>query len=119
MLIVRMVVTAGTAGPVTVITANGSVPGPDFGVPGSGLAISGIWPASAAAEDVVFVFGHEFDLVPGATQVTVGSVTAPLVHVVSESMLLFSVPSAAVSAPVFVITSEGTVNTLVDLLVVP
>jgi hypothetical protein len=119
MLIVRMTVTEGMAGPVTVITPNGSVPGPDFGIPGSGLAISGVWPASAAAEDVVFVFGHAFDLVPGATQVTVGSVTAPLVHVVSDSMLLFSVPSAAVSGPVFVTTPAGTVYTATDLLVVP
>jgi hypothetical protein len=119
MLIVRMTVAGGMAGPVTVITPNGSVSGPQFGVPGTGLALSGIWPASVTAQDIVFVFGHAFDLLPGATRVAVGSVAAPLVHVVSESMLLFSVPTAAVSAPVFVTTPAGTVITAEDLSILP
>jgi hypothetical protein len=117
MLIVRLTVAAGMDGPVTVSTANGSADSPvDFGTPGTGLSINGIWPASAAVGDFVFVFGSGY--VQGMS-VELGSTPVPLVQVVSDEMFIFIVPAGATAGAVTVTTAGDSVTSAEQLLIVP
>lgn len=120
MLIVRMTVQENLTGPVDVLTNNGIANAPvDFGTGASGLQLNGLWPSSAAVGELVFVFGNDFDMAPGATEVRVENTLAGLAQVVDETMIIFSVPSGAMTAPVYVTTPVATAASLNDLQVLP
>jgi hypothetical protein len=117
MLIVRMTVTAGSKGPVTAVTANGTaVSATSFGTPAGGLTIDGIWPASAAPGDFVFVFGSGYG--QGMTVALAGT-PVPLVQVVSGEMFVFVVPAGASTGPVTITTASDSVTSGDQLLILP
>lgn len=102
-MLIAILPAGDTTGSVRVETDHGSTVAPaDFGVPLSGLQISGVWPGSGAhVGDFVFVFGNGFE---PDTQVHIGAITVPLVQIVSTEMLIFVMPEGAVSAPIQVST---------------
>lgn len=104
-LIIAILPSGDTTGPITVTTSAGvATTAPlEFGSPpGSALKINGIWPGEAAVNDIVFVFGENYDPLPAQTQVSVNGVSASLIQVVDQSLLLFFVPAGATTAPVCV-----------------
>lgn len=123
MLIVRVNVTDSLFGPVTVITPTGSADSPtDFGIPTTGVQITGVWPGRVqeGAPVSVFVFGNEFDLTPGATEVYFNGVRQWIVQVVTTDMLIVRItPTAALAGPVMVVTPAGSATSNTDLVVVP
>jgi len=125
MLIVRVTVTSEMiGGPVTVTTSNGSaVSSTNFGDTLPGLQITGVWP-STVTEGVnasVFVFGSEFDLAPGATEVYMNGIRQYFVAVVSPEMLIVRItPTLAMTGPVEVRTpAGGSAFSSTSLVVVP
>lgn len=123
MLIARVTIAPGLFGPVTVKTSAGTaISATDFGIPTTGLQITGIWPGTIT-EGVgisVFVFGSEFDLTPGLTEVYFNGIRQWLVQVVTPDMLIVRVtPTAAMTGPVTVTTPAGSVISSTDLVVVP
>jgi hypothetical protein len=120
MLIVRTVVSESSAGPITVITDNGSANAPvDFGQTISGPEITGFWPLSATTGEMVFVFGNDFDPLPGETEAWVGTIKAGTAQVVDANLMIFLVPPGSVTAPVFVTTAAGTANSETNLVISP
>lgn len=122
-LIVRINVTSSLFGPVTVKTTAGTAVSPtEFGIPTTGLQITGIWP-STITEGIsasVFVFGSEFDLTPGATEVYFNGVRQWLVQVVTPDILIVrTTPTLALSGPVTVTTPLDTVVSSTNLIIVP
>lgn len=109
-MLIAILPAGDTAGPVQVETDHGSAVAPaDFGVPLSGLQISGVWPGSGArVGDFVFVFGAGFG---PDTMVHVGAIPVPLVQIVNTDMLIFVMPDGAVSAPVRVSTLTASAAT--------
>ena len=123
MLIVRAQVNPGLTGPVRVTAQHGQATSPtQFGVPLTGLQITGIWPGTVT-ENVpasVFIFGSEFDPAPGATEVYFNGIRQFIVQVVSPDMLIVRItPTAAMAGPVTVTTPAGTVTSSTSLVVVP
>jgi hypothetical protein len=80
-----------------------------FGGISTGLNIDGFWPGTGTAGTIVFLFGSGFDTVAGGNQVQINGVPVPLVHNVSEDMLLFVVPPDATTGPITVTNSSGTI----------
>ena len=120
MMIMRTIVTESSAGPVAVITDNGSADAPvEFGQHGNGLEITGLWPSRASVGELVFISGNGLDPSPGATEVRVGTTLASYVQVLDANMILFYVPSGSVSAPVYVTTTEGMARSTGQLEVLP
>ena len=123
MLIVRVFITSSLFGPVMVKTSAGTaISATAFGVPITGLQITGVWPGTVT-EGVpvsIFVFGSEFDLIPGATEVYFNGVRQFIVQVVTPDMLIVRItPTPALSGPVTVTTSAGTAVSSTNLVVVP
>ena len=123
MLIARVTVATGLFGPVTVRTTAGTAISPtNFGTTTPGLQITGVWPGTVT-EGVaisVFVFGSEFDLTPGLTEVYFNGLRQWIVQVVTPDMLIVRVtPTAAMSGPVTVTTPAGSVTSSTNLVVVP
>ena len=123
MLIARVTVAPVLFGPVTVRTSAGTaISTTDFGILTTGLQITGIWPGTIS-EGVgvsVFVFGSEFDLTPGLTEVYFNGVRQWLVQVVTPDMLIVrATPTTALSGPVTVTTPAGTVISNTNLVVLP
>jgi hypothetical protein len=124
MLIARVFVTTSLFGPVMVKTpAGGALSSIDFGIPITGLQITGVWPGvvHAGVPVSVFVFGNEFDLAPGATEVYFNGVRQFIVQVVTPDMLIVrTTPTLALSGPVTVKTpGGGTAVSGTNLVVVP
>ena len=122
MLIVRAFISSGLFGPVTVKTSAGTAISPtDFGIPTTGLQITGIWPVTIneKVSVSVFVFGSEFDLTPGATEVYFNGVRQWIVQVVTPDMLIVrTTPTVALSGLVTVTTPTDSVVSSTDLVVV-
>jgi hypothetical protein len=96
--------TGVTQGKITVDTAIGNaVASTDYNAPVSpGVKINGIWPAEVKVATIVFVFGQSFSTVPGANNITVNGLLAPIVQPLDSSLVVFLVPSGATSGPVCV-----------------
>lgn len=91
-----------TSGPIAVTTPFGSATSTAiFGLPLSGLQITGCWPGAGSTNTVVFVFGSGF--VVNQTQVTLNGASA-LVQVLDPGLLLFLVPASATTGPITVTT---------------
>jgi len=124
MLIVRVNVSAGLFGTVNVVTPLGSAnSATQFGVPASGLQLTGVWPRSLVTGEAasVFLFGSGFTL-DGTTEVYFNGVRQYLLAPVSSEMIIVRVgsPSAALSGPVTItVPGVGTVNSSQDLIVAP
>ena len=124
MLIVRVLVDPGLFGPVTVKTSSGTaVSTTSFGTPTTGLQITGVWPGTitTGVPASVFVFGSEFDMTPGLTEVYLNGIRQFIVQVVTPDMLIVRVgaPTTALSGPVTVTTPSGSVTSSTDLVVLP
>ena len=98
-----------TAGLINVRTPVGQAASlTSFGVPLTGLTITGTWPGAIKAGGVVFVFGQGFSLIPGANIVDVNGIPAPLVQPLDSSLLFFFVPSGITPGSGFVhVTVNG------------
>jgi hypothetical protein len=86
------------------------------------LQITGVWPGTVTegAATSIAIFGSEFDLTPGATEVYFNGVRQWIVQVISPDMLLVrTTPTMALSGPVSVTTPAGTAVSSTDLVVVP
>ena len=123
MLIARVTIAPGLFGPVMVKTSAGTaISSTDFGIPTTGLQITGIWPGTIyeGVSVSVFIFGSEFDLTPGLTEVYFNGVRQWIVQVVTPDMLIVrTTPTTALSGPVTVTTPAGTVVSSTDLVVLP
>ena len=95
-------------------TATSSTP---FGVPLTGLAVTGLWPAQGSTGSIVFVFGHNF--VSMQTQVSLNGVGAPIVQVIDGGLLFFMVPAGAATGPITVTTPTASVITSSNFTVIP
>lgn len=90
---------------------------PYLGVSGFSYAsdypvISGFWPGTGPPGARVFIFGDHF--IPMETQVSVNSVTAPLLQVVDSTLAIFVLPESASGGPVTVTTSLGSAMSTTD-----
>ncbi|MDO8706891.1 MAG: hypothetical protein Q7J84_18340 [Sulfuricaulis sp.] len=95
------------SGPISVTTPAGqAASSTSFGVPLSGLKITGIWPGQAKRGSIVFVFGSGFSA--GSLVVKVSGVLTQLVQALDPSLFLFFVPTGAPLGPGLVeVTSNG------------
>ncbi|MDO8704197.1 MAG: hypothetical protein Q7J84_04550 [Sulfuricaulis sp.] len=119
-LLLALTPSGNATGPITVETDCGVATSPvNFGVPLSGVAITGLWPSQASVGGFVFVFGAGFDSRLGATQVDVNGTLAPLVQVVDPGLLIFFVPAGATSGPVHVTVGGVAASSPVDLAILP
>jgi hypothetical protein len=123
MLIVRLVsVTSSLFGPVTVITPNGTgVSSTQFGIPLTGLNLTGVWPGSPVIGEwaSIFLFGTEFTT-DNSTEVYFNGVRQFLVAPVSSEMLIVRVlGDALLSGLVTIVTPSGSVNSAEPLIFVP
>jgi hypothetical protein len=109
-----------TAGPITVTTPQGSaVSGSSFGIPLSGVNVTGIWPSTVKTNSIVFVFGSGFVPVPNQTTAKINDVAAPILQAVDPTLLFFLVPSGASTGPVTITTPTGSATSNVNLVVTP
>ncbi|MBT8439218.1 MAG: DUF1566 domain-containing protein, partial [Gammaproteobacteria bacterium] len=122
MLIVRLVsVTSSLFGPVTVTTPSGTgVSSTQFGIPLTGLNLTGVWPGSPEIGEwtSIFLFGTEFTT-DGTTEVYFNGVRQFLVAPVSSEMLIVRVlGDASLSGLVTIVTPSGSVNSAEPLIFV-
>lgn len=117
-LLIFMLPSGVTGGPVTVTTPGGSAVSPNrLGESPPGLAVSAVWPATDVRPgQVVFIFGSGFD--PTATVHLNGS-QIYLVHYQSPEMLLFVVPQEAQSGTLSVQSGGSSVSAPTPLVIVP
>lgn len=114
-LLIFMLPSGNTTGPIRVTTALGSAnSATNFGT-STALGITGIWQPEGPPGSIVFVFGAGF--VPGQTQVALNGQNAPLMQVVAPGLLLFVVPPDATTGTITVNTPSGVVVS-VDLFAV-
>ena len=122
MLIARIVVDPTLYGPVSVVTSHGTaISGTSFGIPLSGLQLTGVWPSEASDGETlsVFLFGNDFTT-DGTTQVYFNGVQQFLVAPVSSEMMVIRVTaSLALSGPVTVVTPSGSVTSAEPFVVLP
>lgn len=124
MLIVRVNVSASLFGAVNVVTPLGSAnSGSQFGVPASGLQLTGVWPGNVVTGEAtsVFLFGSGFTL-DGTTEVYFNGIRQYLLAPVSSEMIIVRLgsPTAALSGPVTItVPGVGSVNSSQDLIVAP
>ncbi len=117
-LLIFILPEGNTMGTITVTTAQGSAgSGSSFGIPPAGLAITGLWPASGGVNTVVFVFGGGY--VPGATQVALNGVNAPVAQVIDPSLIIFLVPPGATSGPITLTTPASSVTSSGSFAITP
>ena len=74
--------------------------------------ITGFWPGSVEPGSMVFVFGSNF--IPRATQVAVNGVNAPIMQVLSDTLLMFMLPSGVTTGPITVTTAAGSATSSAD-----
>lgn len=120
MLIVRTTVTPDLYGPVSVSTSLGTAQSTsEFGVPLSGLQITGIWPSEVTAGDnvSVMIFGNDF-IFDGVPLVYFNGIQQYLVAVVSPQMLIVRLQATPdLSGTVEVVTTSGSVTSNDSFLV--
>lgn len=121
LLLARFTITTEMiGGAVTISNALGEVSALESFAPAStGLAINGIWPSQASVSDIVFVFGQSYDTTPGATEVRINGLLSTVAQVVSDTLVLFMVPTGAETGPITVSTLTEMATAPVDLLIVP
>lgn len=119
-LLIFVLPSGTTAGPITVTTAAGSATSSaDFGIPLSGLQLTGIWPGQAKIGSFVFVFGSGFDPAAGKTEVSINGLACPIVQVLDPALLIFLLPSGAISGPVTVNVNGQTATSNTALTILP
>jgi len=122
MLIARINVSTSLYGPVTVVTSHGTaISTTSFGVPLSGLQLTGVWPGQANNGETlsVFLFGNEFTT-DGTTEVYFNGVRQFLVAPVTSEMLIVRLSATpALSGTVTIVTPSGTVNSSDPFVVLP
>ena len=105
-MLILILPAGNTAGPLVVTTPQGSATAPiNFGIPVTGLQITGVWPGSGTTNNVVFVFGSGFVL--NQTSVSINTVTTSAVQVIDSRLLLFLLPAGTTSGPVTITTPSG------------
>jgi len=123
MLIVRLVpVSSSLFGPITVTTPSDSeTSGQIFGVPATGLSLTGVWPSTSKIGEweSIFLFGTEFTT-DGTTAVYFNGVRQWMVAPISSEMLIVRVlGDILLSGTVTVVTPTGVVNSVEPLIFVP
>lgn len=99
-----------TAGLINVKTPLGQAASSTaFGVPSSGLTISGLWPGEAKEGSFVFVFGQNFSKLQGENKISVNGLSAPVVQPLDSTLLLFMAPPGATTGPVCITLSGNPV----------
>lgn len=107
-----------TSGIITVTTPGGAASSSTpFGVPLSGLTITGLWPGEGPVNTVVFVFGSGF--VANQTQVSLNGTSAPLVQTLDPTLLLFVAPPGATTGTVTVTTPVTSTTSTAVFVVTP
>ncbi|MDO8704147.1 MAG: Ig-like domain-containing protein [Sulfuricaulis sp.] len=117
-LLIFVLPAGDTTGSVTVTTPTGSATSTGiFGVPPTGLSLTGFWPGTSKVGGFVFVFGSGY--VVNQTQVTVNNVSASLRQVLDPNLLIFMVPPGASTGPIGVTTPNGSVSSSGMLTIAP
>ena len=107
-----------TAGIITVATPGGTASSSTpFGVPLTGLTITGLWPGEGPVNTVVFVFGSGF--VANQTQASLNGISAPLVQTLDPTLLLFVVPPGATTGTVTITTPVTSTTSTAVFVVTP
>ena len=70
--------------------------------------ISGFWPGEGPPGTFVFVFGSNF--MAQGTQIMANTVSAPIVQVLDDTLLIFMLPSGDTAGPITVTTSLGSAS---------
>ena len=110
------------AGPVVVTTLVDSATGPvDFGLdpPVGQVVVNGVWPSSAAAGDLVLVFGSGFCTVPGCLSLTINGTDIPFVQTKSTDLFIFIMASGVTSGPLCVTSGGSTGCWAKDFIALP
>ena len=79
---------------------------------GPAPTITGFWPGTVKPGSMVFVFGSNY--VPRATKIAVNGVSAPIVQVIDQSLLVFMLPAGVTSGPITVATAAGSATSRND-----
>ncbi len=113
---IHAVVGANAAtGPIIVVTVFGKFTTSQNFTVSRGLEITGFLPPSGAAGAGVTIYGSRFTL---ANSVTFGGVSASFA-VTSDTTIQTVVPAQAVTAPIHVVTPEGTATSTNAFVVIP
>jgi len=113
--------TGATTGPITVTTSAGTATSAKpFTVDAASLppTISAFSPALAAAGGTVTITGTGFDTTPATNVVSIGK-TRAVVTAATATSLTVTVPDAAGSGPLTVVTPGGSVSTSTEFVAVP
>jgi hypothetical protein len=104
------------------VTSHGTaVSGTSFGVPVTGLQLTGVWPGQANNGETlsVFLFGNEFTT-DGSTEVYFNGVRQYVVAPVSNEMLIVRLAAnPTVSGLVTIVTPSGSVTSSEPFVVLP
>lgn len=107
-LLIFMLPPGVTSGLIEVTTPYGSaLSATNFGVPLTGLQITGVSPLQTEVGSMVFVFGNGF--AGYGTKVSVNGVSTGVVQVIDTSMLIFMVPDGATTGYITVTTPSGSI----------
>lgn len=110
-LLVFMLPSGDTAGPISVTTAAGTATSTKkFGPDPALVAINGFWPSAGSPGTIVFVFGKGF--VPGSTQVSLNNQRQYIMQVLDSGLLLFMVSADASTGTIAVNAPAGTMATV-------
>ncbi|MHB1587450.1 MAG: beta strand repeat-containing protein [Acidiferrobacteraceae bacterium] len=118
--LVVTVPSGATTGPVSITVGTSSVTSSsDFTVVQTGApVITAFSPGVADIGTSITVSGNNLDPIPGLTTASLGG-TAVTVTSISNTQIVFSVPSAAASGPIQVSTPYGEATSNTDLIVAP
>ena len=75
--------------------------------PSAPPTISGFWPGDAPPGTLVFVFGTNFDTAFRGSTVAINGVSAPIVQVLDQTLLVFMLPAGDTAGLITVTTVAG------------
>lgn len=102
-------------GPIVVTTVFGKFTTTQSFTVSRGLEITGFLPASGSVGGAVTIYGYRFSQ---ATSVLFGSIAASFATT-SDTTIQTTVPASAITAPISVVTTEGTATSTNSFVVIP
>lgn len=107
------------AGPIEVFTPGGSArSATNFGVAPTGLTISGFTPHSGVATNFVFMFGSGYTSGTSQARFFVNNEEIYFGQAIDDNLLIFMIQEYNTTGPITITTSEGSVTTTEDFLVI-